>query len=244
MLHFRHKDIPRHFPPLTLLYFDRYNVEDPLFVADVARRLAAAARSESRAIIVHASDDAAARAREVFGASGSEAAEENELVERAVRMTNQSITRRMIDEGVSAVSIQGNHRGLFRLTQDGSLEVGHTEWLERAVSMGGMPVLSLLADTGGGHASEVGAAAALEQLVSALSKMWAVTTVYFTTNRKSALFEADGSRLESVTADRLSSFKEVPDIAVAARASRASVVFVTNSAGLAPDGAISGTRIT
>lgn len=244
MLNLRHKDNPRIATPLALLFFDRYNVEDPLFVADVARRLAVAARSGFRAMVVHASDDAAARARDRHVAAGSQADQESELVERAVRMANQSVTRRMIDEGVSAVSIQGNDRGLFRLAGDGSLEVGHTEWLERAVSMGGVPVISLLADDRKGRAAEAGAAAALEHLVAALSGTWTVTTVFFTTNRKSALFEADGSRLESVARDRLSSFEEVPDFSVAVGASAASAVFVTNSAGLGPDGMISGTRIT
>jgi acetylglutamate kinase len=244
MLRARQKDQPGDMTPFTILFFDSYNAEDPLFVADVARRLPAAVANGLRAIVLHASDEATHRAREALGAADPTTDQVDEVVERAIRMANQSITRRLIDEGVSAVSIQGNHRGLLRLVDGGALEVGRTEWLERTVGMGGVPVISLLAETSHGQAVEVDAAQAIRAMTAALSERRGVTVVYFTTNRKSVLFEADGSRLESVSRTRLSSFEEVPRAAAAAAESPACAVFVTNSAGLRPDGSVAGTQIT
>lgn len=243
MLLARQKDETQELTPLTILFFDRYNAEDPLFVADVARRLSAAANG-LRAIVLHASDEAADRAREALGPADPTTDQADEVVERAIRMANQSITRRLIDEGVPAVSIQGNHRGLFRLAEGGSLELGRTEWLERTVGMGGVPVISLLAESAHGQAVEVDAAEAIGVLTAALSEVRRVTAVYFTTNRKSVLYDADGSRLESVSRMRLSSFEEVPQAAAASVECPAVAVFVTNSAGLRPDGSVAGTQIT
>ena len=244
MRHAKHKDEDRDRTALTILFFDSYNAEDPLFVADVARRLSAAVANGLRAIVLHASDEAADRAREALGPADPTTDQVDEVVERAIRMANQSITRRLIDEGVSAVSIQGNHRGLFRLAEGGSLEIGRTEWLERTVGMGGVPVISPLAESAHGQAVEVDAAEAINVLTAALSETREVTAVYFTTNRKSMLCDADGSRLESVSRMRLSSFEEAPRAASASAESPAVDVFVTNSAGLRADGSVAGTQIT
>jgi len=235
----------RNLSPVTLLFFDRYNAEDPLFVADVGRRLAAAAKNGLRALVVHASDDAIERVREAYANADADSPEIRALVERAVRLSNQSITRRLIDEGVAAVSIQGCDRGLLHSDSAGSISTGKTEWLERTVYMGGVPVVSLLALDEDRLVVTAGAGAALEAVLEALAESWIVTLVYFTTNRKSALFDDDGKRLESIARDRLPEFAELPiPIRSGVVTEKASSVVVTNSAGLAADGAVSGTRVT
>lgn len=229
--------------PLTLLFFDRYNAEDPLFVADVGRRVAAATKNGLKVLIVHASDDAVERVEEAYARAGSGPSEAGLFVERAIRLTNQSITRRLIDEGVSAVSIQGCDRGLLRSSADGALTTGNTAWLERTIRLGGIPVVSLLALDDERAVSTTGAGAALESITGALAENWSVRLVYFTTNRKSALFDGD-KRLESVERDRLSDFDELPiPLRSGVVAGRATSVVVTNSAGLQADGTVTGTRI-
>ncbi len=230
--------------PVTVLFFDRFNVEDPLFVADVARRIAAAAKKDFRALIVHASHDAVERVREAYADHEGDPDEVNELVERAIRLTNQSITRRLIDEGVAAVSIQGCDRGLLRVGSDASIETGSTEWLERTIHLGGVPVVSLLALGDDTVVLPTDESLVIDAIVGTLAKGWSVTLVYFTTNRKSGLLGGDGARLETIAADELSAFEELPfPLRTGFRTGKATTVVVTNSAGLAPDGTVSGTRI-
>jgi len=237
-----HIDERRTDTPVIVLFFDRFNAEDPLFVADVARRLVPATRSKMHTLVVHASDDAVERATE--RTDGLDDAETGLLVERAVRMTNQSITRRMIDEGVPAVSIQGDQRGLLRLSKSGEVSVGRFEWLERAISMGGVPVLSLLGLDDEGNVVRVDAARTLETLTACLSEFWSVTLVGFTNNRKSALTRDDGSSVSELTAGELSAYAEAPEGLLNDTGLPASVdVVITNSAAIGPNGLEGGTRV-
>ncbi len=228
--------------PVIVLFFDRYNVEDPLFIADVARRLVAATRSGLHPLVVHAADDAVERALEQV--DGLDDAEVGLAVERAVRMTNQSITRRIIDEGVPAVSIQGDQRGLLRVTKSGDVSVGRIDWLERAISMGGVPVLSLLGLGEDRRVVQVSGPSALPILTKCLSDFWPVTLVGFTNNRKSTLTGEDGSPVSELPLSELSAYAEAPEGLLTEVGPPNSVdVVITNSAGISPQGLEGGTRV-
>ena len=74
------------------------------------------------------------------------------LAERAIRETNQAITRRLTEEGVPAVSVQGSDHGLFEV--DGgdspqSVRAAGADWLRRTVGLGTIPVISPIARIAG-----------------------------------------------------------------------------------------------
>ena len=95
---------------ITLLFLDDYHVGDPLFLADLGRRLSKLG-PKARILIVHRAGEAVTRALE-----GADTDSRATITERTIRETNQGIARRLTEEGVPAVSIQGSDRGLFRLS--------------------------------------------------------------------------------------------------------------------------------
>lgn len=181
-------------PPLFILYMDRYHAGDPLFVKELARRLAGPPGAAPPCLLVHGSGEKVERTLESEGlfierAGGVLQVEEPahvRLVERAVRESNKELVAALTDEGVSAVGVQGVDRSLLRLAEAGAVATGRAAWVQDLVSMHVVPVISALAQDAAGRVREVAAAEAARALAGALEAR-AATVVFFTRNGRPGL---------------------------------------------------------
>lgn len=219
----------------TLLFLDDYHVGDPLFLADLGRRLSRRDQGGGT-VIVHSARDAVNREMEGIPAGGRSV-----VTERAIREANQGITRRLTEEGVPAVSIQGSDRRL--LVRDGTIRVRQADWLLKSVSLGAVPVISPLVHSisgiEGAEASECAAAVA-----HLFGGSGGVHAVVFCSNRKRGL-SVDGALLDSVSIADAGGFDDIIDVNAARRlVTVARCLTATNSAGLADGSAILGTVIS
>jgi hypothetical protein len=227
---------------MTILFLDDYHVGDPLFLADLGRRLSKLGES-GRTIILHRVEEAVSRALEDAGHE-----ERPTVAERGVREVNQGIARRLIEEGVPAVSIQGSDRGLFRIEDETSSDVVVTggSWLLQMIGTGTIPVVSPLAkgDGPGGVSvvDPVQCGVLLVELIrTANSGM--VQCVVFCSNRKGGLFQKS-EMIERIESSRLRAFDAVADIEAAERfAPLVDRMVATNSVSLAKGPVWPGTEI-
>lgn len=218
----------------TLLFLDDYHVGDPLFLADLGRRLLTLGPA-GRTLIVHRAGEGVERELE-----GSDPADRKEIIERAIRHVNQGITRRLIEEGVPAVSVQGSDRSLFRHGDE--LSIGKADWLIQIIETGAVAVISPLAtsDSGVDEADPVECAVQVARLVSVRGK---VHCAVFCSNRKAGLFK-DKIRLETVEVSDLDEYTKTIDHGAAARLAQvADRLVATNSVSLAKGPILEGTQI-
>ena len=171
--------------PMTVVLLDPYHLGDPLFVAQLARDVAARASARGAGlpteglVFVHGSGEAGERALEARGAfpearggvwavaSEDEAAD----VERATRDLNRRLVHEMNEAGVPAVRVMASDRGLVARGPGGALRAGRTAWLATLAAQGGVAVVAALAavEPGSGAAlAEVDAAEAAAVIAEAL----------------------------------------------------------------------------
>ena len=219
----------------TLLFLDDYHVGDPLFLADLGRRLSRLG-SEGRTLIVHRASEEVGRNLE-----GAHPAERDEITERTIRHTNQGITRRLIEEGVPAVSVQGSDRPLF--CADDSLTVGSTEWLVGMVELGSVAVISPLAESESG-AKSIDPVDAAIQIARVMAVRGEIQCAIFCSTRKDGL-RHDGKRLDTITVAELAEHDETIDREAASRlAGVVDRLVATNSVAIAKGPILPGTVIT
>lgn len=239
-------------PPAYLIYMDRYHMGDPLFVKELAERLAGPPGEVPRCLLLHGSGEKVERTLEaeglfperVDGVLQVEDPAQQRLVERAAREANQELVGTLTDEVVSAVGAQGTSRNLLRFTEAGTVEVGRAAWVEDLIKLRVVPVVSALAKTAGGGTREAPPAAAACALAEALGGL-DVTVVFFTQNARPGLTGDGADMLGSVEAAALEAHAAaLPEPEAARRvAERGLPVLFTSVAGLfsAPP---QGTRLT
>ena len=214
------------------LFLDDYHAGDPLFLADLGRRLSTRGPAGCT-VIFHATDEEVNRELEAW--DEEDAGSRGLVVDRAIRQTNQTITRRLIEEGVPAVAILGSSKGLLTGDDAHGVKTGRTEWFNQVISSGTIPVVSPLATAG--------AVVCAGALVRALASAGSVESALFCRDRKQGLYR-DGRRLERVSFEELSSFESQIDTKAAkALAKIADRVVATNSAAVSEVGGILGTEI-
>lgn len=212
---------------------DDYHVGDPLFLADLGRRLSKLGQA-GRIVIIHRVGEVVSR-----GLENADPADKKFIVERTIRETNQGITRRLIEEGVPAVSIQGSDRGLFRMGSDGTASSG--SWLLPMIKKGTIPVISPLA--AGREAIEEANPTDCAVAIAGLMGRETVAAIFCST-RKAGLFR-DGSRLETEAIADLSKHAETIDMEAAVALVRVvDCLVATNSVGAGTEPDITGTIIT
>lgn len=221
----------------SLLFIDDFHAGDPLFLADLGRRLLQR-KGNGGIVVFHDAKEDVERATESVTAD-----QMARVSERAVREANQGIARRLIEEGVPAVSIQGSDRGLLQLHArdvksslrsglDTGLNAENADWLLRMISLRSIPVVSqLVSGADGSVVADAGQCAAA--LAVALAEHDAVECVLFNQNRKRTLYR-DGTPVESVSIAGLAEFEVLLPVSAARHlVSVSSRLVVANSAAVA-----------
>ena len=160
---------------LYLVYLDRHHLGDSLFLKSLAQHFAEGASGEPPCILVHGSGEKVERTLEsqgyfperIDGVLDVETQEQRQLVERAVRETNQEIVAALTDEVVSTVGIQGVDRNLLGRGEEGTVQATNVGWVTALIRQRVLPVVSALIEEKG-TTREVGAAAAIIALARAL----------------------------------------------------------------------------
>ncbi len=160
----------------TLLLLDPYHFDDALFLRLLARRLAGPGAALRPLFVAHGSGERAERLLESAGYDAvrrdgvlqSTPGEQQRLVERGIRESNQRIVASLTDEGVAAVSIQGCDRRLFR-PESGGLTAVLGDDLLRIAAAGAVPVISMLRAETPAAAVEVSPHEAVPALARALN---------------------------------------------------------------------------
>jgi hypothetical protein len=218
-----------------LLFLDDYHVGDPLFLADLGRRLSKFGQ-DGRTVIVHRVGEAVDR-----GLENSDPRDRALITEKTIRETNHGIVRRLTEEGVPAVSIQGSDRGLFRSRNDRLTT--NAGWLLRMIWTGSIPVVSPLAvgAPGAVGADPVECAVAIARFAE---RSGGVQAVLFCSTRKGGLFH-DGVRLDAIAVSDLADHVGTIDVEAAARLVLVvDRLIATNSLGVAGESSRKGTIIT
>jgi acetylglutamate kinase len=157
------------------------------------------------------------------------------------RETTDSIVRRLIEEGVSAVSLQGSDREMFT-SHDAGLRVSRMDTVFEMARLGAVPVISVIAKgESGGVVSVSMYAAALE--VAGAAGGEGHRAVVFTSNLKKGLSDHKVG-ISDVRSDDLERFSGVVDVkGVNALVGRFEEVWITNTAGMGAEGGVEGTRV-
>ncbi|MFV1980004.1 MAG: hypothetical protein ACC655_02530 [Rhodothermia bacterium] len=236
----------------TLLFLDDCHVGDPLFLADLGRRLSKLGR-DGRTVIVHRVGEAVDRELE-----NSNPRDRILTTEKTIRETNHGIARRLTQEGVPAVSIQGSDRGLFR-TGDPSSPASaplrrasprqahrlstNATWLLAMIGTGSIPVVSPLA-LGPAGAEAVDPVECAREIAHLAASAGDVHAALFCSTRKGGLFQ-DGVRLGSITVSDLANQAEIIDVEAAVTLVKAvDRLVATNSVGVTGELSVKGTIIT
>jgi acetylglutamate kinase len=205
---------------ITLFFLDDYHLGDPLFLANLGRRLATFG-SEGRFVVVHRDGEA--------------------KDEKTVRETNQGVARRLIEEGVPAVSIQGSDRGLLVVGE--SVVASSAAWLPSMVETGTVPVISPLAVRGDQieAADPVQCAVAIADVLRARG---ALRGIVFCSTGKAGLFR-DGKRIDAIPVADLEPHTNTIDVAAAkGLARKVDHLVATNWVGILDTSASKGTVIS
>lgn len=219
----------------TLLFLDDYHVGDPLFLADLGRRLSKLG-SAGRTLIVHRASEQVAKNLEAADDDDQDA-----IVERTIRETNQGVTRRLIEEGVPAVSVQGSDRPLLKM--GATLSLGSSGWLLGMVDLGSVAVISPLAESDEGVKSvdPVDVACKIAELMADRGD---VQCAVFCSTRKEGLFR-DGVRIDQLSVRDVRDFGDVIDTDAAEKlAEVVDRLVATNSVALAKGQVLPGTILT
>lgn len=235
---------------LYLVYLDRHHLGDSLFLKSLAQHFAEGASGEPPCLLVHGSGEKVERTLEAQGhfPERSEGVlqidgeEERQLVERAVRETNQEIVAALTDEVVSTVGVQGVDRDLLGEGADGTVRAQNVGWVTALIKQRVLPVVSALVDRGDGRPEEVWAVEALIALARALDESFDPVACVLTTTDRPGLMDANGEK-EYASFDALSD-DEVPDRDAVRRLQKTGLpVLMTNLQGLLGGDRPTGTRL-
>ena len=236
---------------LYLVYLDRHHLGDSLFLKSLAQHFAEGASGEPPCLLVHGSGEKVERTLEAQGyfperSEGvleTDGEEQRQLVERAVRETNQEIVAALTDEVVSTVGVQGVDRSLLGRGADGTIQAQNVGWLTALIKQRVLPVVSALVDAEeGGHPEEVWAVDALIALARALDASFDPVACALTITDRPGLMDATGEREEAGLDDVTD--EVVPDPAAVRRLHDAGLpVLLTNLQGLLGGEEPSGTRL-
>ena len=197
---------------------------DRLLIADLGRRLASAWPARGATLILHG-----------VAVSG------DLDLEIQARETTDAIARRLIEEGVSAVSLQGSDRNMLTVVDRGLIVSGLEAVLTMA-RLGAVPVISVIARESNRSVRPVSMFAAVTAIAAAAGED-ENRAILFTPDLKKGLFR-ERERLVEIAADELADFGAAVDVAgVSALLATFQEVWVTNTAGLGVDGSVEGTRI-
>ena len=234
---------------LYIVYLDRHHLGDDLFLKSLAQHFAETDSGDPPCLLVHGSGEKVERTLEAKGyfpdrtegVLDVETEEQRQLVERAVRETNQDLVAALTDEVVSTVGIQGVDRNLLGLDEDGAVTATNVGWLAALIKQRVVPVVSALVDGEEGP-RELWAADVAVALADGLSASFDPVVCTLTTGDQPGVVDATGRRdeisLEALPDDA------VPDPAAVRRLHEAgAAVLVTNLQGLLAGDAPEGTRI-
>jgi len=229
---------------ITLLFLDDRHVGDPLFLADLGRRLSKFGR-DGRTVIVHRVGEAVDR-----GLENSDPRDQALITEKTIRETNHGIVRRLTEEGAPAVSIQGSDRGLFRTadsgqrTTDGGQRLAtNANWLFEMIDLGSIPVVSPLA-VGAAGVQAVDPVDCAAEIARSAASPGGVQAALFCSTRKGWLFQG-GARPESTMVSDLVNHADTIDVEAAVALVKAVERLVaTNSLGVVAGLSVNGTVIT
>jgi len=235
---------------LYLVYLDRHHLGDSLFLKSLAQHFAAGTSGEPPCLLVHGSGEKVERTLEAQGyfperSDGVlevEGEEQRQLVERAVRETNQEIVAALTDEVVSTVGVQGVDRGLLGPGPDGTVRAQKAGWITALLKQRVLPVVSALVNREDGRPEEVWAVEALLALARALNEDFDPVACALTTTDRPGLMDATGEKDEAAL-DAVSD-ADVPFPAAVRRLHEAGVpVLLTNLQGLLGTDEPTGTRL-
>ena len=116
------------------------------------------------------------------------------LVERVARESAQRVAATLIDNGVSALVVHGDTRGLLKQDQN-RVYVHQGEWLMSLMQKDVVPVLSPLVQTGGGPLP-----VSVGGVIHALESYWKdipMECVHFTPDNQAGIYQA-GKRIPSL----------------------------------------------
>ena len=235
---------------LYLVYLDRHHLGDSLFLKSLAQHFAEGTSGDPPCLLVHGSGEKVERTLEAQGyfperSNGVleiDGEEQRQLVERAVRETNQEIVAALTDEVVSTVGVQGVDRGLLGRDEDGTVRAQNAGWLSALLKQRVLPVVSALVGEEGSRPEEVGAVEALVALARALEASFDPVACALTTTDHPGLMDAAGVK-EEATVQEITE-DEVPDPAAVRRLHEAGLpVMLTNLQGLLGGESPSGTRL-
>ena len=187
---------------LYLVYLDRHHLGDALFLKSMAQHFSEGRTGEPPCVLVHGSGEKVERTLEAQGLFPErkegvievETEEQRQLVERAVRETNQEIVAALTDEVVSTVGIQGVDRNLLRRTNEGQIEARNAGWLTALVKQRVLPVVSALVEDADARAWEVDAAEVVVALARALEGAFDVVACALTTTEQPGITGTNGLR--------------------------------------------------
>ena len=232
---------------MYLFYLDAYHQEDPLFVQELARALKNAP-SRPPCLLVHTSGERGERMIEATGAIPMRDngvlqpadAEQQRLLERAIREDNRRLVGTLTDEVVPAVGIHGADRRLLRLGDTGHVEVGKIAWLQALMTQGVIPVISATYADTDGVLREVPPAKVLRALTEKLTG----TVVFFNRGSQPGLRGADGQPMSVRVATDLPGSEVLPEPEVVRATAEAAVsVWVSRPRGWLRSETPVGTRI-
>ena len=235
---------------LYIVYLDRHHLGDSLFLKSLAQHFAEGASGEPPCLLVHGSGEKVERTLEAQGyfperSDGVleiDGEEQRQLVERAVRETNQEIVAALTDEVVSTVGVQGVDRGLLSRDDDGTIHAQNAGWLTALLKQRVLPVVSALVEEAGARPEEVWAAEALVALARALEGAFDPVACALTTTDRPGLIEATGVKEEATVQDL--SGDDVPDPDAVRHLHEAGLpVLLTNLQGLLGGESPTGTRL-
>jgi len=227
---------PFRLPMIHVLYLDRYHLGDPLFLNGFARDVLS---FDAPCVLVHGAGETAERALEAQGRfpefEGGVLAVETDadraLVARAARDLNRQIVHTLNDAGVAAVRLEASGRGLIRATDDG-LKAGKTDWLQKIVGQGAVPVIAALVGDMGGAVREVNGGAVAGALANAFDgRDMEAQAVFLTKNGQNGIVEGDSVQAEASLEAVSASLLGEPEAVQAALAAGAAVM-VTGRSGL------------
>ncbi len=237
---------------LYLVYLDRYHLGDPTFIKNLAHEAGQAPSGEPSSVMVHGSGEKVERTLEaqgyfperVEGVLDVQTAEQQRLVERAVREVNRDLVGTFTDEVVSTVGVQGVDRGLLRLDEAGGLHTGKTGWVEALVKQRVLPVVSALARTPDEtEVREVAPAEALTALAASFEASFDPKAVFLVTTGRPGIPGEAGVRPE-VTLDAVTE-AHVPEPDAVQQVHAAGLpVLLTSIQGFYQDGGPEGSWVS
>jgi isopentenyl phosphate kinase len=243
---------PSSMQTLYVVYLDRHHLGDELFLKSLAQSFAEGASGEPACILVHSSGEKVERTLEskgyfperTDGVLDVESEEQRQLVERAVRETNQEIVATLTDEVVSAVGIQGVDRNLLGLDEEGRITASNVGWLAALLKQRVVPVVSALVESDDAGTHEVWAADVVVALAKALTSSFDPVACGFTTVDQPGLHDASGMK-DEISVDGLDSTDEIPEPESLRRLHQAGIpVLITNVQGLLGGEEPRGTRLS